>query len=347
MNICIYKCIREGCSPFLLYLLVYDENTKTYILPNHPTLMLDSQEEEKEQDVTTDNTEEKVMNIFKEKLFEIYPPNKYEPQEEETDLYNEELFKGFFLNETEITMVYDATRINIPLSSNKYCWVSPYEIFILKQMKSTPISKSVEQLFDEISESSTNKHDFYHLKHLPDNSLVKTPYILFMCKRNEITNSGYSGLSSFFGFTETNKIYETVEYSDNEKENSQSIIFPTIPHENIGTYTFFSSYPFSKKNTVKRFAVFVDIEELHPLYLEKTENDKLLTLYDIEDKDTQESETKQFSSVTFLENKNQLWCIKSPYYFIEVPDNNNFLFEYENISLDKDTVGEEGQIAEK
>jgi hypothetical protein len=321
MNLCIYKCIRNGCTPYLLYLMIYDDLTKTYLLPNYNIILLDNQiptsnslSGNESIDESVDSIEENIMNFFKEKLFDIYPPNtnkiNYDDFEDSTDIYNEELFKGFFLHENEITMVYDATRINVPLESNNYCWVSPYEIFISKKVKSIPISDSVEKIFDEISLSgSQNNVDFYHLKDVISNRIIKTPYILFMCKQIESSKSGFM----LFDLFNTKKMeYSTVEY-ENDNEN-ESIIFPTIQHPKLGNYVFFSSLPLKTSNLVKRFAVFVDTDELNPLYLEPSENDTLLTIYDF-DKDIE-----QYTSVTFIEKSIQLWCVKSCLYFSEMPD---------------------------
>ena len=133
---CIYKCVREGYSPYLLYLMKYDDKTKTYSMPNDSEIKIGSIED----DESVDDVEEKIMNIFKETLFNIYPPNELQPSEESTDVFDEDLFKGFFLHNksndksndksNKITMVYDATRVNVPLESSIYCWISPYEIFV-------------------------------------------------------------------------------------------------------------------------------------------------------------------------------------------------------------------------
>ena len=321
MNLCIYKCVRNGCTPYLLYLMIYDDLTKTYLLPNHDDVLSDNQTPTSDSSVdesvdeSVDSIEENVMNFFKEKLFDMYPPNtnkmNHDDFEDSTDIYDEELFKGFFLHENEITMVYDATRINVPLESNNYCWVSPYEIFVSKKMKSIPISDSVEKIFDEISSSSgsQNNVDFYHLKDVISNRIIKTPYVLFMCKQIESSKSRFM----LFDLFNTKKMeYSTVEHESNNE--NESIIFPTIQHPKLGNYTFFSSLPLKTSNLVKRFAVFVDTDELNPLYLEPSENDALLTMYDF-DKDTQ-----QYTSVTFIENSIQFWCIKSCLYFSEMPD---------------------------
>ena len=330
MNMCIYKCVRDGYSPYLLYLMKYDEVTKSYILPNESEIQLGSIQD----DDSVDKVEEKIMNIFKETLFNIYPPNELKSSEESTDLYDEELFKGFFLhNKTnEITMVYDATRVNVPLESSIYCWVSPYEIFVSKKMKSISISETVETLFDEIAEASSNRHDFYHLKQLPENTIVKTPYILFMCKQNESSSGSGFLLVDLFNTKKTS--YISVEASIDEIE-LETIVYPNVQHPFIGNYTLFSSFPFTSSNLVKRFVVFVDTDDLHPLYVEPTEN-TLTTLYDVN--------KEQYTSITFIENETQIWCIKSCEFFTELPENGNYLLENENIAP---IITEEGDIKEK
>jgi len=317
-NMCIYKCVRKGCCPYLVYLLLFDPATNTYILPNYAQEPIMSSTE-------IDETEEKIMESFKEHLFEIYPPNEYIPldveNEEPTDIYDEDLFKGFFLEEqtSTITMVYDATRVNVPASDiQKYCWASPYEIFITDKIKDVPISSEVVSVFKSISQE--NRKDFHHLKTMEDNTIVKTPYILFMClaKADDETtesNSSVFSLFNIFGANNENIVYENV-VSPMSNEIEQ-IIYPRIQHPKIGNYTFFSMDPLNMSNSdqLQRFVVFVDIDGLNPLYVEEEENDKLLHLYDID-------QTEQYSSISFMHNgssgKIQLWCIKSSYYFSEM-----------------------------
>ena len=69
-----------------------------------------------------------------------------------------------------------------------------------------------------------------------------------------------------------------------------------------------------ESDRLRRFAVFVDIPGLRPLYVESEEYDKLHHLYDID-------QTEQYSAITYLRPSDnaQLWCIKSPEYFSEIP----------------------------
>jgi hypothetical protein len=241
-------------------------------------------------------------------LFTIFPPgiqtSANAEDEPPTDIYTEELFKGFTLENDVLTMVYDATRVPVSLSSDKqYYWVTPYEIFISKIVAGMPIDDTVYHFFDTIhvfnGVSESNKKGFYHLKRLSDNKLVKSPYVLFMCKQNES-----KGLFSMFETSSEIK-FENIEQKDSEE--TVSIIYPRIKHPKIGTFTFFSSLSIQKK-VFPRYVVFVDLEDLSPLYLEPDEMDQLDHLYDAE-------QTKKYSCITFKTNETQIWCVKSPFYF--------------------------------
>jgi len=313
MNMCIYKCARNGYNPYLLFLMVYDESTKTYMFPKYQDIFHESKEN------SVEEIEELFINEYKKKLFDIFPPNTFENldnfeiEEGPTNIYNDELYKGFYLHENsknEITMVYDATRINIPFSKMKrYSWVSPYEIFVSKQVKITPISNEVHDILEEITQNNSNGKDFYHLKRVTDQSYVETPYILFMCIQKDASSLAFDLLNM-------NKkiIYENVIEKDDE--TYETILFPEIQHKELGNYTFFSSLPITQSELIKRYAVFID---LHTLYLEPDKNEKLMNIYS--------EDTNQYSAITFVENNVQLWCIKSPIFITEIPNDGYYALE--------------------
>ena len=303
MNMCIYKCVRNGCTPYLLYLMVVDKDTNTLIFPNYELSQGSSDEGMEE-------TENRVLDDFKNALFDIYPPGiQLDTQEEPSDLYTEELFRGFFRHEEgELTMVYDATRINVALADDKeYCWVSPYEMFASKQVNQLQVNINI---IVEIASASTGSLDktFYHLKDVNTNELIKDPYVLFLCRESES-----SGMFQSIGLSST--IFENIE-SKNESEDTIQILYPRVKHPKIGTYTFFTSVS-TKKNT-KRFIVFVDIDGLIPLYIEPEHVDKLDHLYDADN-------MEKSHALTFMNDSQQLWCIKSSEYFSEI--NETFYME--------------------
>ena len=318
INACIYKCVRNGSVPYLLYLLLFDRQTGKYILPNKMGGKADPKE-------SVEETGKKTTEKFNEFLFDIFPPGQTKPvnsndeieSEGTADLYDESLFKGFFLEDSAITMVYDATRVNLSTFSNAstvYVWASPYEMFISKKWKNTDIDDSVRELFLRISD---NEKDFHHLKNASDKTIVKTPYILFICAGS--AGSGSPSLFSFFGTGKENQTNQSIlfenMYKTSDKESPNFSIYPKINHPQLGNYTFFSSEQLdtSRDNTLlKRFAVFVDVDNLQPLYIEKGEEDKLNHLYDMD-------QTESYSAVTFLDGENrQLWCVKSAEYFSEI-----------------------------
>jgi hypothetical protein len=307
MQMCIYKCVRQGCTPFLMYLLQYHEGK--YILPSRrePNGEVASTSEESS---TTEETD--IMEKFHEYLFNIFPPNEIQKlnTEDPADLYDPELFKGFYNHKTsnKLTMVYDATRIQIPISTEPtlYVWATPYEMFISKNIKEIPIDETVRESFIEIGD---NEKDFHHL-YTENDTIIKSPFVLYLCKTGDAP-------SGFNLFTKPD-IDATIT---NDYNTDYSVIYPRIQHPLLGDYTFFSNKMLNPDaagaegtaDKLRRFAVFVDIPGLHPLYVEQDETDKLNHLYDID-------QTEQYSSITYLRSsdKAQLWCVKSSQYFSEI-----------------------------
>jgi len=357
MEMCIYKCVRQGCTPFLMYLLQYHPTENMYVLPSRGgEAAIESVEPSPQSEETPDNTLEEetaIMEEYNQYLFDIFPPSEFRPlehgnypEEEPTDLYDPEIFKGFYNHKSskKLTMVMDATRINLPVTtSKKYVWASPYEIFISKTIKEVPIHDSVSESFIQISD---NEKDFHHLYVNSDENeegvLVKTPFILYLCKdANASAKSSIFSLGSFIKTsTESddepsivNDYAETTEQSNISPDTQDAanisdsqtgiataqanLLYPRISHPLIGNYTFFSNKMLNaegESDRLRRFAVFVDIPGLRPLYVESEEYDKLHHLYDVD-------QTEQYSAITYLRPSDnaQLWCIKSPEYFSEIP----------------------------
>jgi hypothetical protein len=305
MNLCIYTCVRNGPMPFLLFLTVYDRDKNTLILPRAQDI-----------EITLEDTDEDVetifMETFQQQLFDIYPPNELkdaEIEEEPTDVYHPKLFKGFYIQKEKDTkttvMVYDATRIRVPLATDKeYFWVTPYEIMVLFQFRNVVIDTSVTYLFEDIATSSEIvDKSFYTLKRLSDNSLVPSPYVLFSCSKST------PGFFNFFG--------SSTEFENRiqEKTETVNLITPTIDHPQLGRFPFFSALPLNPDIPhIQRYAVFVDIDGLEPTIIPEDDDYTLDHLYD-------EINTKQYSSISFMYKDKQYWCIKSPFYFTEIYDN--------------------------
>jgi flagellar motor protein MotB len=145
-NICIYKCIRQGQYPFLLFLTVYDKSKKSLVFPSAPELV------KIEEETPDDEIEKLVIEPFKSTLFDIFPPSESKPldieSEQVVDVYSPELFNGFFMTEENLWLTYDATRIGVePAEDKEYFWVTPYEVLVLYQLRNINIDDSVISFF--------------------------------------------------------------------------------------------------------------------------------------------------------------------------------------------------------
>jgi hypothetical protein len=307
VQLCISTCVRNGCMPYLLYLTVYNKNTGTLGFPSTANVL-----EITETDTDSD-VQEKLMTEFKESLFDIYPPNESRPlsmeDETPTDVYNPNLFKGFFWNKEDnrLLMVYDATRVNIPLNDDKeYFWVTPYEILILNQMRNLKIDTTVTTLFKTIAISSGYiDTSFYQLKRESDKTVVPSPYVLFICSHNSGTSGGLFNLFS------TRTTFENILQED---ADHVSLLCPTVNDSRLGDFPIFSSLPLDPNSPpIKRYAAFVDIDDLQPFFIDESNKDELEHLYYMKNEN-------QYSSICFFKESVQLWCIKSPLYFTEIYD---------------------------
>ena len=249
------------------------------------------------------------MKIFKEKLFAVFPPAKT-THSKASNLYDLSLYRGFYLHDdNEITMVFDATYIELPVTTS-YKWVTPYEIFTLRTLGTVPIERHVEKMFNEMG-SSGDQREFYHLKEAYSDTVLKSPYVLFMCKKEQQSSDTGFLLVDMIKGESSNEVYKTIEDIDNY------VIYPRMRNEKIGTYYFFTSKPIGRKSQVQRFVCFIDDDGLKPKFVEPSENDTLDSLYDYD--------KESFTSITFIENDIQLWAIKSSAHFCLIENNDENL----------------------
>jgi hypothetical protein len=299
INLCIYTCVRNGCCPYLLYLTVYDKSKNALIFPTAETIEIGPEDSE-------DTIREKTMESFQTALFNLFPPNEEqeEQDDQEEDVYNPHLFQGLFLDENMVFMVYDATRVSVPLATDKeYFWATPYEITALYQYRNINIDPSVTDFFQIVSTSSGFiDKSFHHLKRLNDGSYVPSPYVLFPC------SPASPGIFSIFG---TSKGYENPVQLPEEQVN---LLIPTVVHPSIGNVPLFSSKPLDPSVPhIQRYAVFVDVEGMEPFFVDEETPEFIDHLYDLQ-------QTRQYSSLNFIENNKEYWCVKSPLYFTEIYD---------------------------
>ena len=306
-NICIYKCIRQGQYPFLLFLTVYNKSKKALVFPSAPELV------KIEEETPDDEIEKLVIEPFKSTLFDIFPPSESKPLDIESepivDVYSPELFNGFFMTEENLWLTYDATRIGLEPSEDKeYFWVTPYEVLVLYQLRNINIDDSVISFFKTVATSQSTGIDqsFYQLKRVSDNSILPSPYVLFLCSPS---SSGFFGVSDNF---------ENVEQTT---DDTVDLLVPSIKHDKIGNFPLFSSLPIDAVvPKIKRFACFVDIDEKPYLLFDNP--GELDHLYDL-------LETRKFSSISFMFNGKQYWSIKSPLDFTEIYDDLDRMIPYD------------------
>jgi hypothetical protein len=324
-NLCIYKCIRQGKYPFLLYLTVYDKSKKSLVFPSSSELITI------EETSSDEEIENLVSESFKSTLFDIFPPSEIKPldieSEKVVDVYSPELFKGFFLTEENIWLTYDATRIGVePATDKEYFWVTPFEVLILYQLRNMNIDDSVISFFKTVATSLSDSIDksFYQLKRVSDNSFLPAPYVLFLCSPSS---------SGFFGLSEN---FENVEQTEDDTIN---LLVPSIKHDKIGNFPLFSSLPLDKfVPKIKRFACFVDVDESPTFLFDNPE--ELDHLYDLE-------QPKKFSFISFIFNGKQYWSIKSPLHFTEIYDDLSRMIPYDGAINDlsveeKENIDREG-----
>jgi hypothetical protein len=306
LHLCVYTCVRNGCCPYLLYLTVYDKSKGTLIFPTAEPVLAGPEDSD-------DDIRERTMESFKTALFDIFPPTdddnrkgeaEADGEDESTDVYNPHLFQGLFLDENDVFMVYDATRVVVPLGKDKeYFWVTPYEITALYKYRNVNIDPYVIDFFHSVAKASGFiDKSFYHLKRVSDGAVVPSPYVLFPCSH------GSSGIFSLFS--------SSAGYANPVQlgEEEVNLLIPTIDHPSIGNAPLFSTRPLDPSlPNIQRYAVFVDIDGLEPFFIDEKTPEVIDHLYDL-------YQTRQYSSVNFIEKDVEYWCVKSPLYMTEIRD---------------------------
>ena len=299
INLCIYTCVRNGCCPYLLYLTVYDAAKGALVFPTGETVDVGPEDSE-------DDIRERTIESFQNALFGIFPPSDSEKsiEEEPTDVYNPHLFQGLFLDENVVSMVYDSTRVSVPLATDKeYFWVTPYEITTLYQYRNVPIDPSVIDFFHSVSSASGFiDKSFHHLKRISDSAFVPSPYVLFPCSPSS------PGILSIFG--------SSTQYTNPIQlpEEEVNLLIPTVDHPSVGNVPLFSTKPLDPSVPhIQRYAVFVDIEGMEPFFIDEETPEIIDHLYDL-------YQTRQYSSINFIEKNIEYWSVKSPLYFTEIHD---------------------------
>ena len=216
------------------------------------------------------------------------------------------------MTEENIWLVYDATRVAVPTSTDReYFWVSPFEVLLLYKFRNIEIDTTIISFFKTVAnchKEKMNDVSFYTLKRASDGAFVPAPYIMYPCSPS---STGYFGLSS----TEFENIVQE------EDDTTLNLLIPYVQHPQLGNFPMFSAKPLDPYvPKIKRYAVFVDLgEDIEPTFMtdEQTKGE-IDHLYELD-------QPKKFSSISFLLNGKQYWSIKSPLYMTEIYDDTSFL----------------------
>ena len=321
-NLCIYKCIRQGLVPYLLYLTVYDKSSKTLVFPTIEDLIKIGEENPEDQEDQED-PEEQITEAIKTTLFDIFPPAIQTeldiPDETPADIFDNKNINGFFLTEENIWLVYDATRVAVPTSTDReYFWVSPFEVLLLYKFRNIEIDTTITSFFKTVAnchKEKMNDVSFYTLKRQSDGEFVPAPYIMYPCSP---VSTGFFGLSS----TDFENIVQ-------EEDDSINLLIPYVQHPQLGNFPIFSAKPLDPYiPKIKRYAVFVDYgEQIEPTFMTSEETrGEMDHLYDV-------NQARKFSSISFVLNGKQYWSIKSPLYMTEIYDDTTFLPSFDETTV--------------
>jgi hypothetical protein len=288
LQVCIFKIVDHGTTPYILYLLEYNPDTNHYgfVKPQ-------------EQEVTAEST-------MTQKLIAHYPFLSHESDETIGTLDDERL-RGFSENDAKITALYDTTTFKTDLleENPNYLWATIYEILGSTTIYGISVDPVVISHFTEIYD--IHGYDYYTLKK-SESEYIHSPYTLYLCQKRT-TEEGMDGEG-------TTGAYENIKL---DKE-SAILLYPRINHEKLDRFFLFSSDLLKTEDLVEnvkiqRFAVFVDNDPKNAvLYIDGPDSEnqsKMGHLYD----GTLEND---YNIVTFIEGGQQFWCIRNPNLFTPI-----------------------------
>ena len=293
LQVCIFKIVDQGTTPYLMYLLEYNSDTNTYGF-------VKPQEQEIPESTIT------------QKLIAQYPFLSHEADETIGTLEDERL-RGFSENDTKITALYDITSFMTDLleeNPENFIWATIYEILGSQKIYEIPVDPAVISHFTEIYD--IHGYDYYTLKK-SESEYIRCPYTLYLCEKRT-TGEGTTGEGTTGEGTTGS--YENVGL----EKDSTMILYPRINHEKLDRVFLFSSNllnpgSLEENKQILRFAVFADNDPKIPiLYVDGPESEnqsKMDHLYD----GTLE---KEYHIVTFIENGHQFWSIMNPSLFIPI-----------------------------
>jgi hypothetical protein len=284
IQVCIFKIVDHGTTPYILYLLEYNPDTNQYgfVKPQ-------------EQDIAIEST-------ITQKLIIQYPFLSHEADETIGTLEDERL-RGFTENDSKITGLYDTTSfITDILEENieNFIWATIYEILGSQKIYEIPVDPTVILHFTEINEKYG--YDYYTLKK-SESEYIRSPYTLYLCQKRT-TEEVMAGA------------YENIKVD----KDSSILLYPRINHEKLDRIFLFSSNLLHPGSLIEnkefiRFAVFVDEDpKISILYIDGPESENQSDLDHLYDGTLE----KDYQIVTFIEGSQQFWSIRNPQLFIPI-----------------------------
>ena len=283
VHLCMYSIHLESYKPFVQYLLCLSNN-----LYDFPSYMYEPAEE-------IENQEEEWIDKFKTEFFRIFPDYLVELFISNMENYYKGIIEVEYESSLDIYLFFDISIIPLVLLQNtpiiervisaEYILSPIHEFYNLRKICNIPINKKIEELF--------YKNSFLlDIREHESNSIVKYPYLLFLCERqsNLFTGAYYVNISE-------------------PTTTSYSLLLPKVADEKIGEYYFFSSKPLKTEGMVdiRRFAVFIDEDET--LFFDK--GAEIENLYD-------ELPDQSYKFIYMFEDDTQLWVVKSLMHITEI-----------------------------
>ena len=258
---------------------------------------------------------------YESALQEILNINKEDIQQ-----YN--VFKGFLENDGVPFLFFDTTQLDNIKYSETQIWAILDEIINEKRILDYPVDNAIINIINENNQ----------LLHLIENEnetqkQVPLPLCLYLCENNDSNEDEEKSLK----FTEN--VYKNTIYADDETRNNKLLYNERkIEHDIFGFNYYFTSQQITLNKNVKRYAVFVydtlyilnkktpirKIKSLREYALKQRggdgDGDNMVEKNNENDNEIDDSTNifDKYTSIFFIENNRNTWCIKTLDRFIEI-----------------------------
>ena len=316
--LCLYKVVLDSYSPYLTYILTKKENLKLnatfYQFPSIKFQLSEIQNPLSPRTVRKMTGGAEDSNKFEAELMEDIYQTVYsfcaDPQQIPS---LEPFYRGFYLDNDDLYVVVDMTKLTINKENQATIIATPYEILVTRMVQEIAVHPSTTDFFRKLKDTEGTM-DFYHLKR-DDGTYVESPYALYMCKSN-----GFGG-------------YANIEIA---AKNNAQIFYPRTYHDDLGFTIMLTTHAIDAKTAEKmrRYAVFA--EKATTLYIEpeQEEGEKSEDKEDKEDKeevqeggephinlaDVYTDDALEYNVITYMDKSanRQYWSVSTPLIIDEI-----------------------------